>query len=87
MQWPDPTALWGGFFLFVDLDFLYFCEVVTHKSGTVTATSEGVRTNEGRQAGVRCGNNANNSNLSARYLNANNTAGNTNTYYCGSAKV
>jgi hypothetical protein len=37
--------------------------------------------------GVRSGNNANNSNLSARYLNANNTAGNTNANYCGSAKV
>jgi len=37
--------------------------------------------------GVRFGNNANNGNLSARYLNANNTAGNTNNYYCGSAPV
>ena len=44
MQWPDPTALRGGFFLFVDWDFLYFCEVVAHKSGIVTATPEGVRT-------------------------------------------
>lgn len=44
--------------------------------------------NEGDgRVGVRSGNNANNSNLSARYLNANNSAGNTNTYYCSSAKV
>ncbi|MBO7624537.1 MAG: hypothetical protein J6S82_04430 [Bacteroidales bacterium] len=56
----------------------------------MTVTAEGVRTGcaEGRRTvGVRAGNNANNGNLSARYLNANNSAGNTNSYYCGSAKV
>ncbi|MCQ2309132.1 MAG: hypothetical protein MJZ78_04045 [Bacteroidales bacterium] len=52
----------------------------------MTATSDGARTKKGRRVGVRSGNNANNSNLSARYLNANNSAGNTNTYYCGSAE-
>ena len=64
--------------------------VAAHKSGRVTVTAEGVRTGcaEGRRTvGVRSGNNANNGNLSARYLNANNSAGNTNSYYCGSAKV
>lgn len=64
--------------------------VAAHKSGRVTVTAEGVRTGcaEGRRTvGVRAGNNANNGNLSARYLNANNSAGNTNSYYCGSAKV
>ena len=64
--------------------------VAVPKSGKVTVTTEGARTFvfEGlRTVGVRSGNNANNSNLSARYLNANNSAGNTNSYYCGSAKV
>ena len=64
--------------------------VAASKSGIVTVTAEDARAFvlEGlRTVGVRSGNNANNSNLSARYLNANNSAGNTNNYYCGSAKV
>ena len=85
---PIITALRGGFFLNFSI-FAYFCSVAAHESGTVTVTSEGARTKfkGGGRVGVRSGNNANNSNLSARYLNANNTAGNTNSYYCGSAKV
>ncbi len=41
---PTLPPFGAVFFLFVDWDFLYFCEVVAHKSGIVTATPEGVRT-------------------------------------------
>jgi hypothetical protein len=83
MQSPDPYRPKGRFFFEIFLFLPRRSARVRHSD----RTSEGVRTNKGRQAGVRCGNNANNSNLSARYLNANNTVANTNAYYCASAKV
>ena len=69
------------------LFFYYFCAVEASKSGIVTVTSDDARIYLRVMGGLRFGNNANNSKLSARYLNAHNSAGNTNSYYCGSAKV